>query len=198
MALARLGAHVDKASKVSLSPPLVSRGNVLSCQRWAQDGVTPTYMAAEHGQAGCVAALARCGADVNKASNVSALRACSAVAGGCAHDAAVLGLQRDATPTYIAAQNGHAACIEALVRHGADVNQAKVTVGTACITGGTGGDTGCTAEQNGATPTYTAAQTGAAECIDVLARHGADVDKANAVSVAHMRGLLMRRITKRC
>ena len=32
--------------------------------------------------------------------------------------------QRGWTPTYLAAQNGHVECIDALVRHGADVNKA--------------------------------------------------------------------------
>ena len=40
------------------------------------------------------------------------------VCGGCD------GNQNGTTPTFAAAENGHVECIEALVRHGADVNQA--------------------------------------------------------------------------
>ena len=41
--------------------------------------------------------------------------------------------------------------------------------------------------QDGATPTFTAAQEGHVECIEVLARHGADVDQAIPVSVESIR-----------
>ena len=37
-------------------------------------------------------------------------------------------------------------------------------------------------EQDGITPTYIAAQMGHVKCIDVLVRHGADVNKATRVS----------------
>ena len=36
-------------------------------------------------------------------------------------------------------------------------------------------------EQDGETPTYVAARDGHVECIDALARHGADVNKAKRV-----------------
>ena len=41
----------------------------------------------------------------------------------------------------------------------------------------------CGGEQGGVTPTYVAAQNGHVACIEVLARHGADVNKAMRVSV---------------
>ena len=44
------------------------------------------------------------------------------LSGDCVRD---VDEQNGATPTYIAALNGHVECIDALVRHGADVNKAK-------------------------------------------------------------------------
>ena len=41
-------------------------------RHWSQEGATPTFIAAQHGHAGCIEALARLGADVNQAKTVRA------------------------------------------------------------------------------------------------------------------------------
>ena len=89
---------------------------------------------------------------------------------------------------YIAAMYGHVECIDALARYGVDVNRAKqvrerrpLVMGRSRASQGFRAD-GCDAKQNGATPTYIAAQEGHMECIDALVRHGADVNQAKQVS----------------
>ena len=93
------------------------------------------------------------------------------------------------TPTFVAARQGHAECIDALARHGADVNRARtVRVGPCAwvvyssLTGRLSGG-----EQDGETPTYVAASNGHVECIEMLARHGADVNEADEVSAGPVR-----------
>ena len=95
---------------------------------------------------------------------------------------------------YMAAEKGYVECIYALLRYGADVNKARqasvehrwwgrcsvcacvrVTAVWWCC-------------QHGATPTFIAARKGHVECVDALARHGADGNKADIVSVETVAG----------
>ena len=84
------------------------------------------HAAAEKGQVECVNVLARHGAGVNKANRVSVeayrrewrTHRRLFVFGVCG------GEQHGATPTHCAAEHGRVECIDALVRHGADVSKA--------------------------------------------------------------------------
>ena len=91
-----------------------------------QDGWAPIHVAAQKGQVACIDALVRRGADVNRAEEeVQWCGICMCMSRRCAADHE----QEGATPTHVAARKGHVDCIEALVRHGADVNMAgKVSV----------------------------------------------------------------------
>ena len=63
-----------------------------------------------------------------------------------------------ATPVFMAVVYGHVACVEALIRAGADVNLPDV---------------------DGTTPVVSAAYNGHVECIKVLIDAGADVEKCD-------------------
>ena len=85
----------------------------------------------------------------------------------------------------MAAKKGHSECIDALVRHGADVNKAEGVSPVGCGVSRVVFTSFCGDGQNGGTPAYVAAQNGHVACIEVLGRHGADVNKATTVGVPH-------------
>ena len=62
-----------------------------------------------------------------------------------------------ATPAFIAAEEGHAACLRLLLEAGCDKDKAM---------------------QNGVTPAFVAAQNGHADCLRLLLEAGCDKDKA--------------------
>ena len=96
---------------------------VVTARHAKQDGTTPTHVAARGGHEECIETLARHGADVNAAGRVRAL---SVHVCWMAVSCALCERQDGATPMCVAAQEGHMECIEALARHGADVNKAML------------------------------------------------------------------------
>ena len=182
-ALVRHGADLDAARLVrALSVHVCWMAvSCALCER--QDGATPMCFAAQEGHMECIEALARHGADVNKGMQVRYTYCC---AGGEARVGLGVmvrapSMQDGTTAAYFAAWKGHVECIEALVRHGADVNAARrvrvVGVHVCWM------PVSCELyeRQDGATPIVIAAQKGHVECIEALARHGADVNKATQV-----------------
>lgn len=91
------------------------------------------------------------------------------------------GHQKGTTPMLLATVQGYAACVEALARHGADVNTITVCQHRAQHSGQTAADS--LVRQRDWTLLFFAARYGRAECLDALARHGADVNEAMPVCV---------------
>ena len=130
-----------------------------------QNGWTPTFVAAFKGHVECIEALVRHGADVNKATAVSA--AWLLIVVGRSRGAA----QKGWTPTYGAALGSHLTCIDALVRHGADVNKATNVSRRAPVVAALADQ--ARRAQDGKTPLDAARQSGDTECERVLRNHGA-------------------------
>jgi ankyrin repeat protein len=63
----------------------------------------------------------------------------------------------DETPLFVASKYGHSDVVNALLKHGANVNQAI---------------------RDGTTPLYIASKYGRLDVVNALLKHGADVDKA--------------------
>ena len=156
------------------------------------------HIAAFAGHAQCVQALSRHGANVNQANSV---RVCPSTAEPTLTRREA---QKGDTPTHMAAHGGHVDCIDALVRNGADVNQAnEVSVTRPFLYGpprGSAHDEApwCVNAQIGMTPLHFAAQQKHVQCIDALVRHGAAVDKATHVCSgdAWVRGKGTSRVTR--
>ena len=105
-------------------------------------------------------------------------------------------VQNGGTPMFSAAGEGHSECIKVLAHLGGDVNKVALVRRKAHCCGCTWWHSQldercivCCCVQGGVTPMFFAAYQGHKECIEVLAGLGADVHKAQAVSVDALRQL---------
>ena len=177
-----------------------------------QDGFRALMMAAQEGHHECLSILLAHGAEVDKADAVSVRGVCSiaylwdvacigVVVEGMRYNLHCLccHLQDGHTAVVMAAHKGHHECLSILLAHGAEVDKTNpVSVRGVCSIAflwdaacyGVAAELMlcnlhclCYQLQYGSTALIIAAREGHHECLSILLAHGAEVNKAYAVSV---------------